>query len=186
MRNRLPTFRQYFGRSDEVERKRKSNEIRSTYWERHASGNKKGTGNLYSTLSDENLEKRKIFGFIFGQNMSIISNFLLKIEGLESQTIWNSMDTAIQSSVYVSSPEFAGYLTKRGFHVRPLYVHPTSVLFLCIIYDSGGNYGRRNGWLYMALKLFTWTRNQLQKIQPAWLSQKHRSVELNSLFCSSY
>lgn len=28
------------------------------------------------------------------------------------------MDTALQSSVYVSSPEFAGWLNKRGFHVR--------------------------------------------------------------------
>ncbi len=27
------------------------------------------------------------------------------------------MDTALQSSVYVSSPEFAGWLVKRGFHV---------------------------------------------------------------------
>lgn len=27
------------------------------------------------------------------------------------------MDTALQSSVYVSSPEFAGWLLKRGFHV---------------------------------------------------------------------
>jgi hypothetical protein len=27
------------------------------------------------------------------------------------------MDSAIQSSVYVSSPEFAGWLLKRGFHV---------------------------------------------------------------------
>jgi len=27
------------------------------------------------------------------------------------------MDTALQSSVYVSSPEFAGWLMKRGFHV---------------------------------------------------------------------
>lgn len=28
------------------------------------------------------------------------------------------MEDAIQSSVYVSSPEFAGWLTKRGFAVR--------------------------------------------------------------------
>jgi hypothetical protein len=31
------------------------------------------------------------------------------------------MDIAIQSSVYVSSPEFAGWLTKRGFHWRKLW-----------------------------------------------------------------
>lgn len=32
------------------------------------------------------------------------------------------MDTALQSSVYVSSPEFAGWLLKRGFHVRSHFV----------------------------------------------------------------
>jgi len=31
------------------------------------------------------------------------------------------MDTALQSSVYVSSPEFAGWLMKRGFHWRKLW-----------------------------------------------------------------
>lgn len=29
------------------------------------------------------------------------------------------MEAALQSSVYVSSPEFAGWLSKRGFRVRP-------------------------------------------------------------------
>jgi hypothetical protein len=28
------------------------------------------------------------------------------------------MDVALQSSVWVTSPEFAGWLMKRGFHVR--------------------------------------------------------------------
>lgn len=31
------------------------------------------------------------------------------------------MDTALQSSVYVSSPEFAGWLMKRGFHVSQIF-----------------------------------------------------------------
>jgi hypothetical protein len=30
------------------------------------------------------------------------------------------MEDAIQSSVYVSSPDFAGWLTKRGFHVSSI------------------------------------------------------------------
>ncbi len=37
------------------------------------------------------------------------------------------MDTALQSSVYVSSPEFAGWLMKRGFHVI------NTCLFLAIL-----------------------------------------------------
>ena len=28
------------------------------------------------------------------------------------------MDVALQSSVWVTSPEFSGWLLKRGFHVR--------------------------------------------------------------------
>ena len=35
------------------------------------------------------------------------------------------MEEAIQSSIYVSSPDFAGWLNKRGFHV--------SVANLCIV-----------------------------------------------------
>lgn len=37
------------------------------------------------------------------------------------------MEEAIQSSVYVSSPDFAGWLQKRGFHVSPVLIHHVNV-----------------------------------------------------------
>lgn len=46
------------------------------------------------------------------------------------------MEAALQSSVYVSSPEFAGWLSKRGFRVKPfntcLYFIPF-LIFCCIV-----------------------------------------------------
>lgn len=64
------------------------------------------------------------------------------------------MDTALQSSVYVSSPEFAGWLMKRGFHViffsdgcfylQLIFILSTLWFFLSSL-RSGENYGRKDG-----------------------------------------
>ncbi len=47
------------------------------------------------------------------------------------------MDTALQSSVYVSSPEFAGWLVKRGFHVMKqtcsVDLHIINVRCVCLL-----------------------------------------------------
>lgn len=42
------------------------------------------------------------------------------------------MDTALQSSVYVSSPEFAGWLMKRGFHVKFLILYLFEVMLMAL------------------------------------------------------
>jgi hypothetical protein len=70
------------------------------------------------------------------------------------------MDVALQSSVWVTSPEFSGWLIKKGFYVShyPLLRHPRTyyVKFYCVVVEEameekvggspwGGNclYGKR-------------------------------------------
>jgi hypothetical protein len=76
------------------------------------------------------------------------------------------MEDAIQSSVYVSSPDFAGWLTKRGFHVSVDYVSIkikfSNLFFLWNFYYSGGNYGRNDGLRFTELKSCTCQRNPAQ------------------------
>jgi hypothetical protein len=52
------------------------------------------------------------------------------------------MDIALQSSVWVTSPEFSGWLLKRGFHVRNFYFTAFSSIDSM---HSGENYGRSVG-----------------------------------------
>ena len=40
------------------------------------------------------------------------------------------MDVALQSSVWVTSPEFAGYLQKRGFHVSIILMVTLSTIYV--------------------------------------------------------
>jgi hypothetical protein len=60
------------------------------------------------------------------------------------------MEEAIQSSIYVSSPDFAGWLSKRGFRVSISLISFQFLLsnLLC----SGENYGKSVGLLYMVRK----------------------------------
>ena len=66
------------------------------------------------------------------------------------------MDVALQSSVWVTSPEFAGYLQKRGFHVSvdlmKIKAYTLSNYIFVSCYGSGASYGSNDGSLCMVLR----------------------------------
>jgi hypothetical protein len=58
------------------------------------------------------------------------------------------MDVALQSSVWVTSPEFSGWLIKKGFYVsfvRKYHVPVDYIADMYAVVRSGESYGRRSG-----------------------------------------